>query len=121
MTPSMFYTLDGRYLCAAECIEAAGFGDSAAGREHARARRRKARAVKEAAYAEQRLNALEAAALLPAAPAESDAADLPPGVVEVDFRRRPAQTAAPAEEKDWACAADDLILAMAAGEAGGGP
>lgn len=108
------YTLDGRYLCAAECIQAAGFGDAEAGREYARARRRKLRAVKEIASAEQRLGALEAAAMLPAAAA----ADTPPGVIEMDFTRRPPRSAAAAageETQDWPAAADDLILSLARG------
>ncbi len=108
------YTLDGRYLCAAECIRAAGFGDADAGREHTRTRRRKARAVKEIASAEQRLGALEAAAMLPAGAPPA----MPPGVIEMDFARRPPRSAAAAageEERDWSAAADDLILAMARG------
>lgn len=62
------YTLDGRYLCECHLIESAGFGDTEAAREHARARNQFLRATREAAAAEQRMTAVEAAGLLPDAP-----------------------------------------------------
>jgi putative transposase len=62
------YTLDGRYLRECHLIESSGFGDTEAAREHARARKQFIRATKEAAQAEQRITAIEAASLLPGAP-----------------------------------------------------
>ena len=50
------YTLDGRFIARAQCIEAAGFGDSDAGRTWNRARRQFIKATKQAADAEQRMS-----------------------------------------------------------------
>ncbi|PWG62822.1 transposase domain-containing protein [Spiribacter halobius] len=59
------YQPDGRYIGAAECILAAGFGDTSAGREWARNQKRRLRAEKERAEAEVRMSAVEAADYLP--------------------------------------------------------
>lgn len=59
------YQLDGRYLGAAECIHAAGFGDRAAGREWDKQKKRRMKAAKLAEKAEKRMSALEAAEYLP--------------------------------------------------------
>lgn len=59
------YTMDGRYIGEAQCIEAKGFNDTQAGREHARARNQFKRAAREQLKAEVRMTALEAAKLLP--------------------------------------------------------
>ncbi|MDH5185051.1 MAG: Mu transposase C-terminal domain-containing protein [Gammaproteobacteria bacterium] len=59
------YTLDGRYIVEAECLQAAGYGDTQVGRAANRLRREKMKASKAAANAEQRLSILDAAALLP--------------------------------------------------------
>lgn len=55
------YTMDGRYICFAACVEAAGFNDQNAGREHNRARTQFVRASKIAADAETRMTVLEVA------------------------------------------------------------
>lgn len=60
------YTLDGRFICEAECIDAVGFGDTQAAREHARARKTYVKGHKLAATAQQRMTAIEAADYLPA-------------------------------------------------------
>lgn len=59
------YTLDGRYITQASCITATGFGDTQAARAHNRARRDMVKASKQAAKAEQKMDALEIAAQLP--------------------------------------------------------
>tara|TARA_A100000171_G_C2137713_1_gene151720 strand:- start:516 stop:2492 length:1977 start_codon:yes stop_codon:yes gene_type:complete len=59
------YLPDGRYLGQADCIHAAGFGDSTAGREWKRQTTRRLKAAKEMAAAEIRMSAIEAADLLP--------------------------------------------------------
>jgi hypothetical protein len=59
------YTLDGRYLCEAPCVEAAGFDDTEAARAHARAKGQFKKAAKASLAAVERMSALEAAALLP--------------------------------------------------------
>lgn len=64
------YTLDGRFICDAECIQAAGFGDTETGRKANRLRKQKMKAAKEQAQAEQGLSALEAAQLLPSMPTD---------------------------------------------------
>ncbi len=62
------YQLDGNFIAAAVCIENAGFGDIDAGREHNRARRSYLKAIKEQVAAEQQMDALEIARLLPGVP-----------------------------------------------------
>lgn len=53
------YTLDGRYLCDAECQALVGFEDTAAAKAHARARRDFIRATKARATALVKLDALD--------------------------------------------------------------
>ena len=66
------YTLDNRYLGQADCIQAAGFGDTEAGRRHTRARKEWMRAIKAQAEAEQRMSIEDAARLLPEQPDEPE-------------------------------------------------
>lgn len=82
------YDTAGRYLTAAVCLDPAAFGDSETGRAHARARNAWVRASKEAAKEEARMDAIEAARLLPAVTAE-----LPPEARIV----RPARASVPIE------------------------
>jgi len=67
------YTMDGRFICQAECLEPVGFNDSEAAREHQRERKRYMRAARAQLAAEVRMSAIEAARLLP----EVAAADPP--------------------------------------------
>lgn len=55
------YTCDGRYVCFAACVEAKGFDDQGAAREHARARNQFKRATRDQLTAERRMTVLEAA------------------------------------------------------------
>lgn len=59
------YTLDGRYICAADCIEATGFGNTDAARAFNRERKKFIRATKVAAKAETRMDTIEVANRLP--------------------------------------------------------
>lgn len=59
------YTLDGRRICVAECVEASGFFDTDTGRTYTRTRNQFLKATKRAAAAEVRMNAIEIAGLLP--------------------------------------------------------
>ncbi|MCX5497292.1 Mu transposase C-terminal domain-containing protein [Kaistia dalseonensis] len=59
------YRLDGAYLVAAPVIEAVGFADTGAARDHARARKSWIKAQKELLKAERRLSIDELAAMLP--------------------------------------------------------
>lgn len=59
------YTHDGRFICEATCIEAAGFNDTVAAREHARARNQFKNAARSMLEAERKMDAAEAAKLLP--------------------------------------------------------
>lgn len=59
------YTLDGRFIAEARCIEATGFGDTHAAREHKRHRTQYTKRVKEAAAAAKVMDALEVAELMP--------------------------------------------------------
>jgi hypothetical protein len=62
------YTLDNRYICQANCIEATGFGDTEAARSFNKHRTRFIKASKLAAKAEVAMDALEVAEMLPQAP-----------------------------------------------------
>lgn len=70
--PVHCYTLDGRHIGQAECVQAAGFGDVDAAREHARLRKQYVNANKQQLARERRMGALEAAALLPEQPQPAD-------------------------------------------------
>lgn len=59
------YTLDGRFICEAECIEKVAFNDKTAAREQDRNRKQFVKANKQALAAKKRMNIKEAAALLP--------------------------------------------------------
>ncbi len=59
------YTHDGRFICEARCIEAAGFADTEAAREHTRARNQFKRHARGMLEAERKMDAAEAAKLLP--------------------------------------------------------
>lgn len=106
------YALDGRYLFSADPWEAAGFGDTAKGREYGKFRRQKTKALKKATDAESRMDALTRAALYAEAtrPPEAPAAASAPAVaqdgtvVHAHFRKVPdpardARRAGPTKEE----------------------
>ena len=64
------YHLSGEYIGAAECIQAAGFGDTEAAREHARKRNQYNRKTKELLALERTMTPQEVAAQLPQAEPE---------------------------------------------------
>lgn len=66
--PLHVYRLDGAYLGAAACREAAGFNNIDAAQDHARARNQWRRAQRDRLDAERRMSIQEVAALLPDAP-----------------------------------------------------
>lgn len=99
------YTVDGRYICYADCFAPAGFNDQNAGREHNRARRQYVRSQRDGLDATRRMDALEAAKSLSTpepttipAPAISRS-----GIVRAEFRsalERPrADAPAPTSEE----------------------
>ena len=59
------YTLDGRFIARADCIEAYGFGDTAAARAWLKARRQFIKATRQAAAAELRMDLADVAQHLP--------------------------------------------------------
>lgn len=94
------YRLDGVYLGHADCVEAAGFADADAAREHGRARRQWLRGKKLQAEAEVRMSPAAVAALIPphaAAPAPVGTVVALPRPVH-DLRRTPVQTLTPEQE-----------------------
>ncbi|WP_354624870.1 transposase domain-containing protein [Psychromonas sp. MME2] len=60
------YSLDGRFICEAECIDMAGFNDTSAAREQHRHRTQYTKATKKAAQAQQKMDIAEVAAQMPA-------------------------------------------------------
>lgn len=74
------YTLDGRFIGNAECIEKSGFGDTQAAREHHRKRTQFVKRNKEAAKAKERMTALEVAEMMadiePPEPPESHVVEM---------------------------------------------
>lgn len=88
------YTLEGRFIGAVECAQAAGFNDTRAAREHARLRKQYVNANKTALEREKQLSAADIARQLPA---ESDDEDPPEHrVVRGEFGRGDMNTAEPA-------------------------
>lgn len=79
------YTLDGHYIGEAGCHAPVGYGDTQAGREHNKARTQWKKAVREQLKAEQKMDALEAAKLLP----ESEEAEVPTTSVPRLFKPTP--------------------------------
>ncbi|ECR0504866.1 transposase [Salmonella enterica] len=59
------YTLDGRFICAATCIEKVGFGDTQAAREHSQAKKQLRKATKALTKATIKKDALEVSELMP--------------------------------------------------------
>lgn len=59
------YTLDSRFICDAQCIDATGFGDTEAARSHNKYRTRFIKATKIAAKAELQMDAMQVADRLP--------------------------------------------------------
>lgn len=94
------YRLDGAYLGHADCVEAAGFADAEAAREHGRQRRRWLRAQRDMLDAERRMSPAAVAALVPTTPE----APAPAGTVIAlarpvhDLRRAPVQQLTAAQE-----------------------
>lgn len=86
------YSLDGRYLFAAEHIARGAFNDTQTGREWSKFRRRVAKANKDAAANEVRMDALERAALYESARPEAEppaAAATDSSVIQGHFQRVP--------------------------------
>ncbi len=63
--PVAIYTLDGRYVCDAECIAQTGFLDMDAAREHGRTKRAWLKGQRDMLDAERRMSIGDVAALLP--------------------------------------------------------
>ena len=83
--PVTVFSPDGRLACIAEHVGDVAFNDTAAGKEHARNKRRYIKAAKAAARAEQRMTSLEAAAVSP----RREGIEPPePGVVSPNFRQQ---------------------------------
>jgi transposase InsO family protein len=101
------YRMDGAYLAHAPCIEAVGFADADAAREHAQKLGRFTKATKELAKAERSLSIAEVAALLPA-----PATPAPPPETKLVrlVRGNTALAPAPAERTDAQVQVDDLFL-----------
>ncbi|AUZ85813.1 transposase domain-containing protein [Methylophaga nitratireducenticrescens] len=59
------YTLDSRFICDAQCIDATGFGDTEAARSHNKYRTRFIKATKIAAKAEMQMDVMQVAERLP--------------------------------------------------------
>ncbi|EGM6007394.1 transposase [Escherichia coli] len=59
------HTLDGRFICEAECLSPVAFNDAAAGREYRRRQKQLKSATKAAIKAQKQMDALEVAELLP--------------------------------------------------------
>ncbi len=92
------YRLDGAYLVAAPVIEAVGFADTAAARDHARARKSWLKAQKELLKSEKRLSIDELAAMLPAVQDVGPAPE--PKVIRPTFGNL-AVAARPANDTDY--------------------
>lgn len=71
--PVEVYSIDGRYIAPAQCIQATGYGDTQAGREHTRARTQFKKAVRAQAKALTTIDTLQASRMLPG----TDQADPP--------------------------------------------
>jgi putative transposase len=98
--PVHVYRMDGAYLGAAECIEAAGFEDAEAAQTHARNKAVYVRSARQMADAEKRMTQAQAAKLLRVA---EETAETPPEtrVVRMITRAQAAVQAISEEEEDF--------------------
>jgi hypothetical protein len=103
------YTLDGRYLCAAEHKPTRAFNDTMAAREHAKFKARRIKAQKAAAAAEVRMSALERAALYDQASGVEPKPEAKPAgkVTKGHFQRVPDPQRDPQRER--ATGTDDVV------------
>ncbi|MES9873117.1 MAG: transposase domain-containing protein [Candidatus Sedimenticola sp. 6PFRAG7] len=79
------YTLDGRYICDCQCIEATGFGNTESARAFNRERKRFISATKAAAKAEIRMETMEVADRLP----QVEASEIPESKIVRPLRPEP--------------------------------
>ena len=106
------YTMDGRYLGTAQCVQSAGFSDTQAAREHSRARNQFKRAARDQLDAELRMTALQASKFIPVV----EPAELPDSrVVRPAFTLRTQPEAAPLTTQQQA-AHQQLVDEIAAAE-----
>lgn len=61
----LVYTLDGRFICDAKCLDRVAFGDTQSAREHKRERTQFVKRHKEAAKNQKRMSILEVQAMMP--------------------------------------------------------
>lgn len=96
------YTLDGRYLCEAACVDAAGYDDSIAARDHNRARNQFKRAARAQLDAARRMDAHDAARFLPniESPDAHDARIVRPVRPVTELRPLPVSTLSQSERDD---------------------
>lgn len=102
------YRADGSWHATAECVDAAGFADSAAAREHARARKDWLRAQKQALAAERRMDLAQLVDQLPTV----ESAPMPdPKILRPAFGGRAKAPATPAPQQDGPSPLGQLIEA----------
>jgi len=93
------YSLDGRYICFADCIAPQGFADQDAAREHQRNRGIFNRTTRQGLEAVRRMDALQASKFMPGVdrPKATDLSIPAPKVIRAEFRdpleRPPVHTA----------------------------
>jgi hypothetical protein len=94
--PVHAFTLDNRFIGTAICLEAEGFNNVQAAKEHARNRKRYIRATKAQLEAQRRMSVLEAAAMLP----DIAQADVPDAkIVRIHKPKNEPQIARPLDEE----------------------
>jgi len=109
------YQLDGRYIGPADCIHAAGFGDTGAAREWARNRKAKIRATKDQLASEKRMTALEAERYTPQ-PTPEETQPMQTDVTRLAFSKQKKVAGSDISSNDEPSAADkygwnDLMVA----------
>lgn len=109
--PVYVYNLDNRFICEAGCILAAGFNDTQAAREHARARNQFKRAQRERLEASRRMSAADVAALHDALPEPEEQPDPEARVVRL-YQPKTAGALALDEHRDEDESADHFGAAM---------
>jgi hypothetical protein len=107
------YRLDGAYLGAAPCVEAAGFADVEAARAHARRRRAWLKGYRQMAEAEVKLSIDEVAAMLPQAAPEPPAPPPAPRVVRLVRGGAAPKPAPTAEEEEDDMPRDERLFVAA--------
>ncbi len=105
----LVYTLSGKFIATAQCLEALGFGDTETSRIYLKHRRQFIKATKEAAKAEQKLSLAEYASQITQQFTTPATEDITPAIVRMAQPKQPIEKAAPQQDQQAAKEAEPFL------------